>query len=184
MFAGALMAISAWAIGWTLWQLRRDAIGQAQNEIGNIATVLARQVDYSTQAIDLVLEDIQTSVGRLNAETPEDFDRQMRDARQSAFLQERLARLPQGDAINVTDRNGRIIASTRSWPAPNIGVSDRDYFTWQRDSVVAGLYVGQPDFSKVTGEWSMFFSRRLENAKGEFLGVVMAGARPSAFMRV
>ncbi len=184
MLAAMLMAISAGAIGVTLWRLRLDAISQAQSEIGNIATVLARQAAYSTQAIDLVLEDIQMEIRRRRVSTPEEFDRLMKAEGEYFFLVERLARLPQAEAINIANREGKVVASSRAWPAPDVSIADRDHFASLRDRTEPGLFIGAPVFSKVTGTWTMFFSRRLETPEGEFLGIVLVGAQPGTFMRV
>ena len=44
-----LLGMSAGAVGWTIWQLRNDAIRSAISDIGNIATVLAGQLSRSLQ---------------------------------------------------------------------------------------------------------------------------------------
>ena len=184
MLAALLMAASAGAIGLTLWQLRQDAIETARGDAGNIASVLARQATYSTQAIDLVLEEIQLQARRQNVASQEQFLKLMASKTEHEFLTDRLARLPQVEAINVTDKSGRMIASSRSWPAPVVDISDRDHFQILRNSTASEIVVGEPVFSRVTGTWTMFFARRIESVSGEFLGVVLVAAQPATFMRV
>src|ERR1700730_8208670 len=50
-----LLGISAGAVGWTIWQLRNDAIRAAISDSGNIAALLAGQLSRSVQSIDTVL---------------------------------------------------------------------------------------------------------------------------------
>ena len=54
-----LLGVSASAVGWTIWQLRTDAIRAAISESGNIATVLAGQLSRSLQSIDSVLIEVK-----------------------------------------------------------------------------------------------------------------------------
>src|SRR5438477_2706282 len=54
-----LLGISTSAVGWTIWQLRSDAINAAVAESGNIATVLASQLSRSIKGIDTVLIDVR-----------------------------------------------------------------------------------------------------------------------------
>src|SRR5579862_5453945 len=54
-----LLGLSAGAVGWTVWQLRNDAIRAAIADSGNIAAVLAGQLSRSLQSIDNVLQEIK-----------------------------------------------------------------------------------------------------------------------------
>src|SRR6266481_6635651 len=56
-----LLGISAGAVGWTIWQLRNDAIRAAISDSGNIATVLAGQLSRSLESIDAMLLEVKTS---------------------------------------------------------------------------------------------------------------------------
>jgi hypothetical protein len=56
-----LVSLAATSVGWTIWQLRNDAIRTTVSETGNIATVLADQLSRSLQAIDAVLLEVKRS---------------------------------------------------------------------------------------------------------------------------
>src|SRR5215468_7466108 len=56
-----LLGVSASAVGFTIWQLRNDAIGASVTETGNIATLLAGQLSRSIQSIDAVLMEVKRS---------------------------------------------------------------------------------------------------------------------------
>src|SRR5580700_7187375 len=56
-----LLGISVSAVGWTIWQLRVDAIRAAITDSGNIAAVLAGQLSRSLQSIDAVLLELRNS---------------------------------------------------------------------------------------------------------------------------
>src|ERR1700686_1393459 len=54
-----LLGSSASAVGWTIWQLRNDAIRNAIADSGNIAAVLAGQLSRSLHSIDAVLNELK-----------------------------------------------------------------------------------------------------------------------------
>ena len=64
-----LLGVSAGAVGWTIWQLRNDAIRGAIADSGNIATVLAGQLSRSLETIDGVLLELKSSSASLPIES-------------------------------------------------------------------------------------------------------------------
>ena len=68
-----LLGVSASAVGFTIWQLRNDAIGASVAEAGNIATLLAGQLARSVQSVDVVLMELRRAAQSDGvAEAPED----------------------------------------------------------------------------------------------------------------
>ncbi|MDB5597817.1 MAG: diguanylate cyclase [Hyphomicrobiales bacterium] len=179
-----LVVAAAAAIIGSIFQSRADQVEDAQREAGNIATVLAEQVAYSAQAIELVLDDIKRRTEQLSGENAQNFLQQMGTKNSFNFLQSRLAHLPQAEMISIIDAEGNPTSSSLAFPPPAINFSDREYFTQQRSSKAGKLYVGPPIRSKVTGKWTIYFSHRLETASGKFLGVVVLGIEPGELMRL
>ena len=72
LWAGAilLLGISGTAVGWTIWELRRDAINDAIADSGNIANMLASQLSRSIHAIDATLLEIIRSNKTQDLDTP------------------------------------------------------------------------------------------------------------------
>src|SRR5499426_4625150 len=99
--AFVLLGVSASAVGWTIWQLRSDAIRAAIAESGNIAAVLASQLSRSIHGIDSVLLETKRATKELDIDTPMSFRasfnrRAVRDA-----LLDKLSRLPQDFNIAI-----------------------------------------------------------------------------------
>ena len=70
--------------------------------------------------------------------------------------------------VSIADREGHVIASTRSGGL--MDVSGMDFFRVQRDS--DGLAVSRPIEGR-TGEWNLHFSRALRGRDGSFDGIAM-----------
>jgi diguanylate cyclase (GGDEF)-like protein len=80
--------------------------------------------------------------------------------------------------VSIIDSNGNVLASTD--PSAMTNVSDRDFFRNQRqaDAFVAG----RPQQSPVSGEWKLYFSRRLNASDGKFSGIVMISVDAAYFV--
>ncbi|WP_431859378.1 sensor histidine kinase [Azospirillum sp.] len=95
-------------------------------------------------------------------------------SRRAAQALERLSdRFPYTDALFLTDAEGRIRLVSNSFPAPDVDVSDREYFTSHRDGR-RGLYVSRLLISRTTGNPGFVLSRGIYGDDGEFRGVAAA----------
>src|SRR4051812_36596489 len=65
-----LLGFATGAVGWTIWQLRTDAIRGAISDSGNMAAVLASQVARSLQSIDGALLEIKKSAAEFEILEP------------------------------------------------------------------------------------------------------------------
>src|SRR5215467_11566057 len=106
--AFVLLGISLSAVGWTVWQLRNDAIHAAITESGNIATVLAGQMSRSVQGVDAVLLDVKRATKDLDIDTPHGFRAAFNRRAFRETLVDHLGRLPQAFNIAIADESGQV----------------------------------------------------------------------------
>ena len=83
--------------------------------------------------------------------------------------------LPQVDVATLVASNGEVINFTRSFPAPKINLSDRDYFQAHLNNPRVGLFISIPVRNKGNGKWVFYLSRRLNDSSGRFVGLVLVG---------
>jgi diguanylate cyclase (GGDEF)-like protein len=172
--AFVLLSLAATAVGWTIWQLRNDAIRAAVSESGNIATVLGGQLSRSLQAIDAVLLEIKKSARGQDSDPRADARSVLETRAFHDSLMEYLVRLPQIFNIAVADGDGRVVASTAGWPTPDINVADRDYFQDARARTDGQMSTSIPIKNRIDGNRTIVFARRLESATGAFDGIIYA----------
>ena len=173
--AGAVLIVAAIAaVGGTIWQLRADALAEAQRNTSNLALVLAEQTERSVQAIDLVLRELQDDFTRMNFNSADSFEQALGEESIHRRLAARLARLSQADALVVVGADGKLVSSSRSWPAPSINFSDRDYFLHFRTDVDPRMFISIPVKNRITGTWTISLVRSLNAEGGQFLGLVIA----------
>jgi diguanylate cyclase (GGDEF)-like protein len=182
--AAGLIGLAVLAIGLTTWGLRSDAIEDAANDTGNIATVLAEQTARSVQSIDLILVEIQQRIAELGVEKPDDFRRLADTQPMYRILKDRLERLTQADVITLSGSDGQLVNSTRNWPPPDANFFDRDYFQHLRANNDDKAYISAPVAGRLTGAWIIFFNRRINAADGAFAGLVSIGVEIKYFRHI
>ena len=177
----AFVALAATAIGFTVIQLRNDEIIKVSSNSLKLATVLADQTEYSVQSIDLVLQELQERILLLGVLTPEDPRAKLRNDYGRALLTSRAARLPQADRIFVADATGDAVAISGNDRPRGFNVANRDYFQFNQATPSKSLYVSAPLKNAITGAWSVVFSRQLDSANGDFIGIVAVGVELKTF---
>lgn len=179
-----LIGAAVVAIGVTLWSLRNDVLKEAIADTGNIAAVLAEQTARSVQQVDLVITDIEEQLSRFGQIDHNEYLDILRSQETWNMLVERWGRLPQADIIGVIDRFGRPVSTANRWPAPNVDLSDRDYFQHHKNSASSDLYISSILMNRVSGGQTLFMSKRIHGADGEFLGVVLVGLKLGYFQHI
>jgi diguanylate cyclase (GGDEF)-like protein len=182
--AGGLIGLAVLAIGLTVWGLYADAIEDAERHTDNIAIVLADQTLRSMQSLDIVLDEVKARAGAVAVITPADFRERLGTERVHDFITERLARLPQAEIVTIADHEGRIVNSTRQWPPRDIDLAEREDFQYLSTHDTPDLYVVAPVIGRTNGAWTLFFSKRINGAGGDFVGIVTVGVETRYFQHV
>ena len=141
---------------------------RAQVNTANLTQLLEHDLTASLDKVDLALlatqEEIehQLAGGGIERKTLE------------GFLSRQLSRLPDLDALRVTDDQGHIVYGISAPPPPGVHVGDRDYFLGLRDDPRARLFISRPVVSRVSGKWTIVLARRVNRPDGGFAGITYA----------
>ena len=181
----ALIGLGTIALGITVMSLRQDALRDAEDHSSNIATILAEQMTRSVQSIDIVMSHIAERVGdgHALAATGKSADFLRSDSLHQ-FLAERADRLPQLEFIGILDHEGRLVSSSRERLAPDVDLSDRDYFIQARENASGTIIISNPIHNRVSDRKNIFFIKRISGPLGEFLGIAVAGITPAYFEEI
>jgi len=147
------------------WVSYRYARAATDREIGNMASALAEQTAWTLQAVDLLLLD--------TARWYDSDGREIPPERLDAALASRTAGVGQVREVTIVDSQGYQRHRSRG-PALDRNVSDRSYFIAQRDGTAKGLFMSEPLVTRSEGRTGVILSRRLNDQKGNFAGVVTA----------
>ena len=82
--------------------------------------------------------------------------------------------------IAIIDEHGMMITSSASpYPKQKIDLSDREHFRVHLNSQKDFLFVSKPIRGRVTGKWSVQFTRRFTKKDGTFGGVIVVSLDPA-----
>ncbi len=164
-----LLATSATVIA----QLRQSALLAEEGNQKNLSLILAEQADRLFQSVDLVISSVAGGIAKEGVTDAASFERNLSSHSVYATLKERITGIPQLDAVVVVNRDGKVINWSRSWPVPEIDNTERDYFKALKADPNLKSYISQPVQNHGSGTWSIFLARRVSDANGEFLGLVL-----------
>jgi diguanylate cyclase (GGDEF)-like protein len=104
--------------------------------------------------------------------------------RLSALINRQQPLMPQMSGITIYDRQGHwLMSSNRPIPA-GANSSDRAYFIHHRDDPSREPFIGPPIRSRSNQEWVITVSRRFNDDRGEFAGVVAVTLGVENFLRL
>ena len=151
---------------------RKTLIESAYRESENLSAALAQETRQLFGGIGLALltvaDDIQKGDAANEAERFKDSH---------GLLYALQAASPSTYAFFVLDRDGRLVASSRTPDPESVDLSDTHDFVAQRDGTAEALLIGHARIGRVgfaNGKWIVNVSRRLVGADGEFAGIAAA----------
>ncbi|WP_144006876.1 ATP-binding protein, partial [Pelomonas sp. KK5] len=148
------------------WRLYEQVTESAERELANLARALSEEAERSLQAVDLLLTD--------TALWYQGSGRQMPEPAIQMALASRANATPYVSVLTLVDASGWQRYRSRATGEPLADVSDRPYFTAQRDQAHEGLYINPPIVTRSQKRAALVVSRRLEREDGSFDGVVSA----------
>jgi diguanylate cyclase (GGDEF)-like protein/PAS domain S-box-containing protein len=89
-------------------------------------------------------------------------------------LRRQRSYLPILSGLRGADANGRVIWGLSPGDPQAATVADRDYFIVHRDNPNLDLFISEPILARISRQWSILLSRRLNNPDGSFAGIVAA----------
>lgn len=173
----ALVGMNAIILG----NLREDALRTTETSLSRRALTLAEQADRAIHAVELILAHIEEDADKAGVSTPDQFRQHLASQAARDILREHLYGQPQLDGLAVFDIKGDIVNSSDPGPLTAVNVSDRGYF---QQAVAAGapkVLFSKPLQRRENGKWTTLLVRRIDNADGEFIGVITAALSLSYF---
>jgi diguanylate cyclase (GGDEF)-like protein/PAS domain S-box-containing protein len=157
--------------------VERELAVQSQTE--HYVKAMEAHVIYSIQSVDLSLIGFANAIKVLPAkqsQSPETI---------SALLSSRGSSFDSDYWITFIDPKGNAIANSTGSDITGTSYADRDYFKVHVDNSSKGkLFIGEPSIGKISKQKLFFISRRVESAKGDFLGVVVAPLSIERYVKV
>jgi len=164
--------------------LRERAIHETGQELKTLALVLSDQADRAFEAVTLLQTGLLDRLRQSGLDTAEDFRTLMSGRPVHEDLRSRVQNLPQLDAVTAIASDGRLINFSRYWPIPPVNVSDRDYYQALRDDPARDSFISRPVPNRGTGTWTIYLARKVANAEGQFLGLILGAVELAYFEKL
>lgn len=154
----------------TLWQLREarnHELAIANTVVSNLSHSMAQQAD---DAFDEAAIPVAGIIERLSYDG---FESAL-SPRMHEFLRATAASVEQIQGLFIYDKDGNWAATSLGRTPANANNADREYFQFHKAIDSSLPYIGQAIRSRTTGDWIIPLSRRINDAQGNFAGVVLA----------
>jgi diguanylate cyclase (GGDEF)-like protein/PAS domain S-box-containing protein len=153
--------------GWRTWQNRLRDIEEDKVETANLAKSLAQHAHDAIAVADnavFVVRD-RLEMGSASAAQIE---------RVHASLEAQLKNMPGIQGLFIYDVNGNWLASSDPVTPRQLNNGFREYFQYHRSHADRDLHIGAPVRSRSSDRWVITLTRRVDDAAGNFAGVVCA----------
>lgn len=184
MIAGLVLAlvviVSAAISGYILQQI---SIKDRSEQIANLTVVLSEHASQTMFSGNTALDSLVNAVSFANIQTEKSFQAFAGKKESFLSLKEKTDVNSIIDVATYVGADGKIINFSRSYPPPNIDLSDRDYFQYLSTQNTPQTYYSNPVRNKGNGKWIFYLAKRINNSKGEFLGVALIGISVEVFSK-
>jgi signal transduction histidine kinase len=162
-----LMACVWLAIVVSTWSVRESAISRATSAANNLSAAFCEQVFHTlntiSAAMDLTAREIRAD--------PTGF-------RLDRWSEELPALAHPTMFVSLVDANGKLISTTIRPGVTGIDLSDLEYVKVHLALINPEMYISEPTVGRVSGRVMIQVSKRIDDANGRFLGILVFALAP------
>ena len=171
--SAALVGIEAWQ----MWHVRDASLRSAKIVSASLAESLSQQIETTFKTADTVVASLvqQAETDGVNPDSM---------LRLYGTMTSLAAALPAIHEMGLTDKDGNAIVKSLVPHPIGMNYRERDYFRHHQSRNTRDVFVGQPVRSKVDGTANITVSRRVNDRKGNFAGVVVTSVSMDFFRKL
>lgn len=177
--AAALISLILLAIIWgfALYEIERDAKENEQQTLANLSSLahlFEEHVIRTVSGIDSALLYLREAYENRRDTFTEQVDNVENRIFKDVVFQ-----------ISIITESGRLLYSNLDPASKPIDLSDREHFRIHKENQDKDLlFISKPVQGKLSGKWSIQFTRRLQDADGNFDGVIVLSVNPDYFVHI
>ena len=136
-FGLLLVALATLSAALSVREFRLRDVSDARRELMALDLLLSQETQRTMQSVDLVLSSLQDDLTLGGITKPQDIVRKRASVEMYLLLKSRVVGIPQIHEVSLIGQDGKLICTTRTYPAPNQDFSDREYFVILRGTPVS-----------------------------------------------
>jgi diguanylate cyclase (GGDEF)-like protein/PAS domain S-box-containing protein len=161
----------------TIHEDRLEHVGRARTISQNLALLLSRDTSAVFDRTDLVLRTLVDEIEKQLETGP------VRQLRLNNFLKQQQSHLPEIISLRVTDKDGLVRYGVGVPTGKPVDISDREHFILPHGNPKAGLIIARPVFARISKEWVIPVSRRINRPNGDFSGIAYVNIPVAYFVK-
>lgn len=180
LFMGCL-AIFLISLGTAVWKVNADysaAIQTTVSQTSNLVRAIEAHVVSDIDKMNAPLDAVALTIATRKA------DGNLTQGDVKSILTSPLLPSTADYWFLFINSDGIGVAASKELPVAGVSYNDRDYFIAQKNYSNGRTFVGEPQIGKVSKTRNFFISKRVEDASGEFIGVIVAVVEATPLVRV
>ena len=166
-------------VGGGLMYLRH--MDDAKSTIERTLWLVASHAQQSMGGAEAAVNELAERVTRLELANERELKKHLSSRQSFDALLDYTKVFPQIGTVAFADVRGDVVLNTRAFPAPVFNLAAREHFKRHVDDPGLEVKFTTPAKSLVDGQWTIYATRRLNDVKGRFAGIVVIGIRTQFF---
>lgn len=171
------------AVG-SFYLLRQNAIDDRSSQISSLTLVLTEHLNQTIYSANSALDNMIAEVKAADIKTEQEYIKFASSKERFLNLRKKIATNPLIDVATYVDAKGKIINFSRSYPAPQIDLSERDYFQFLSKTNTDDVFYSNPVHNKGNGKWVFYLAKRITGANEQFIGLAITGISVETFSQL
>ncbi len=161
--------------------IRKNTKAEWADQLEVLTLIIAEQASQTLFSAGTTLDSISDVVRLENFSDEKSYRNFASKKQQYTLLAEKIKGNPIIDVATFVANDGTVLNFSRSFPPPEINLSNRDYFQWFLTHDSKDIFYSEPVKNKGNGKWVFYISKRVSNNHGEFLGIILVGISSEVF---
>lgn len=165
----------------SIYLLRKNSVQDRSDQLANLTIILAEHTAQTIFSANTALTSIYDVISLAKIDTEKAYREFASKKAQFDLLEEKTRSNSILDVATFVASDGKVLNFSRSYPAPEINLADRDYFKYLSANNDLSVFYSVPVRNKGNGKWVFYLAKRVNGKNDQFLGVVLVGVSVEVF---
>jgi len=165
----------------SIYLLRKNSVQDRSSQLANLTIILSEHAAQTLFSANTALRSIRDAINLKKIDNEQAYINFASERAQHELLEQKTNSNSILDVSTLVASDGRVINFSRSFPPPEINLSERDYFQYLSTHNDLAVFYSAPVKNKGNGKWVFYLAQRLNGKNGQFLGLILVGVSVEVF---